>query len=128
MRMCSVLSKRQFSVMRHTGLGSDLLPPVLVHVNHLIGWKLNGTASPLYVHTIPELCRLSASEARTLDTSRCFLSCRYYEWDNWRELIWEPGWSMHITDEPTLEAIVQGSLLMEEISSRAEPVSIEEGL
>ncbi|AIO02458.1 hypothetical protein LPMP_353210 [Leishmania panamensis] len=86
--------------------------PLLLHTNHLIGWKLNDAspAFPVYAHTIAELQRLRSSDVAALRPQHCLIANEYCEWDNWREVLGEPGWDLFSADDATVERLLQDGL------------------
>ncbi|KEG10599.1 hypothetical protein DQ04_03521030 [Trypanosoma grayi] len=92
---------------------------MVVHKNHLIGWCLNGSAAPLYAHTIDELARLRPARLKTLSPENALVCGTYYEWDNWREVAREPGWSWHLADEHVTDGLVNGQMTFDELRRAA---------
>lgn len=115
-----------------SGLGSFVAAgPLLLHANHLVAWKLarpgaRTAASPLYAHSLAELARLSAREARTLDPHRCLLGCRWFEWDSWRQLVREPGWALAYADDAVLGAALGGEIAPAEVPLHAIKIELED--
>ncbi|KAK7196159.1 hypothetical protein NESM_000550900 [Novymonas esmeraldas] len=87
-------------------------PPLLLHTNHLIGWKLNdaSAAFPVYAHTLVELQRLRSRDVATLQPQHCLIASEYCEWDNWREVLGEPGWDFFSADDVAVERLLRGGL------------------
>ncbi|CCW69308.1 unnamed protein product [Phytomonas sp. Hart1] len=93
-------------------------PQLLLHTNHLIAYHLKSkTVFPAYVHSLRELSTLSSRVVRTLDPQQCVLCGRYFEWDNWREVILEPGWETFLAQEDAIEDVVCGRVNIDEIFS-----------
>ncbi|PWU92166.1 hypothetical protein TcG_06273 [Trypanosoma cruzi] len=98
-------------------------PPMVVHKNQLIGWCLGGKAAPLYAHTIDELARLKPGRIKTLSPENAFVCVNYYEWDDWREVSMEPGWSWHHADEHVANGLVSGQLSPDDLHNLAVEVA-----
>lgn len=83
--------------------------PLILHANHLIGWKLNRAAPafPLYAHTLTELQQLGGREVATLQPHDCLVADAYSEWDNWREVLCEPGWDFFSASDDAVQRIVR---------------------
>ncbi|KAH9598158.1 hypothetical protein LSM04_005310 [Trypanosoma melophagium] len=97
--------------------------PVVVHKNHLIGWCLDGAPATLYAHTIDDLARLKPARLKTLSPENAFVCGTYYEWDNWREVSMEPGWSWHVANEDIANSLVHGQINFDEVHKLALEVS-----
>ncbi|KAG5464891.1 hypothetical protein LSCM4_00337 [Leishmania orientalis] len=97
--------------------------PLLLHTNHLIGWRLNDAspAFPVYAHTIAELQQLRSSDVAALQPQRCLIASEYCEWDNWREVLGEPGWDFLSADDGAVERLLQNGVAVPTIEE-------EEGL
>ncbi|KAG5490199.1 hypothetical protein JKF63_00318 [Porcisia hertigi] len=91
--------------------------PLLLHTNHLIGWKLNDAspAFPMYAHTIDELQQLRSRDIAALQPRRCLVASEYCEWDNWREVLGEPGWDFFSADDNVVERLLQDGLAVSTI-------------
>lgn len=87
-------------------------PPVLLHTNHLVGWKLNdaSAAFPVYAHTLAELQRLRSRDMATLQPRHCLLAAEYCKWDNWREVLGEPGWDAFAAEDGAVERLLRDGL------------------
>lgn len=87
-------------------------PPLIVHANHLLAWKLNQSAAafPLYAHTLAELQQLRRRELLTLQPGNCLVATAYSEWDNWREAVREPGWDVFSASDETLEQLLSNGV------------------
>lgn len=83
--------------------------PLILHANHLIGWKLNRAAPafPLYAHTLTELQQLGGREVATLQPHDCLVADAFSEWDNWREVLCEPGWDFFSASDDAVQRIVR---------------------
>ncbi|CCW65638.1 unnamed protein product [Phytomonas sp. EM1] len=98
-------------------------PTLVLHNNHLIAYQLKSKAAlPAYAHSIRELSTLSSDKLGTLNPRQCVLCHRYFEWDNWREVIGEPGWEALIAHEEAIKDVVCGRVDIDTISSLARKV------
>ncbi|EAN79898.1 uncharacterized protein TEOVI_000089900 [Trypanosoma equiperdum] len=123
----SVVSKRKIvRVMKHlhslpfrVAGSSPLRPPMVVHKNHLVGWRIDGKAAPLYAHTLDQLAKLKPTQFKTIEPKNAFICRTYYEWDNWKEVSMEPGWTWHHVDEEIANNILDGTLTFDGLRATA---------
>ncbi|ORC91489.1 uncharacterized protein TM35_000064940 [Trypanosoma theileri] len=97
--------------------------PIVVHKNHLIGWCLDGAPATLYAHTIDELAKLKPARFKTLSPENAFVCGTYYEWDNWREVSMEPGWTWHVANEDIANSLVHGQVNLDQLQKVSLEVS-----
>ncbi|GET93395.1 hypothetical protein, conserved [Leishmania tarentolae] len=135
--LASYLQRRGFSTIppaaTEAPLSSSQLRPVrvsmplLLHTNHLIGWKLNDAspAFPVYAHSLSELQRLRSKDVAALKPQHCLIASEYCEWDNWREVLGEPGWDLFSADEDTVERLLQEGLAFSSVEEKGlHPVEV----
>ncbi|KPI84905.1 hypothetical protein ABL78_6030 [Leptomonas seymouri] len=111
--LASYLQQRGFeTILTAPRLFAESQAPLVLHANHYIGWKLNrdAPAFPLYAHTLAELRQLRGKEMMTLQPQDCLVSCTYSEWDNWREVLGEPGWHFFSTSDDVVERMVHNGI------------------
>lgn len=105
------LVKRGFDAVGESMTSSGFArPPLVVHTNHLVAWRLGQRASPLYAHSIRELLRLGRREMATLQPTQSFVCHRYYEWDCIQEVLREPGWEAYVAEENVIAGLVTGTV------------------
>ncbi|KAG5464155.1 hypothetical protein LSCM1_00335 [Leishmania martiniquensis] len=131
--LASYFQRRGFAMIRPAATEAPWPPPafrraqrpgtLLLHTNHLIGWKLNDAspAFPVYAHTIAELQRLRSSDVASLQPQHCLIAGEYCEWDNWREVLREPGWDFVGADDGAVERLLRDDVAVHTIEE-------EEGL
>nr|CCC95521.1 unnamed protein product [Trypanosoma congolense IL3000] len=118
-RVIQHLQSHPFRVAGH----APLCLPMVVHKNHLIGWYIDGSAAPLYAHSLDQLSQLKPTQLSTISPDNAFICQTYYEWDNWREVSMEPGWSWHRVDEGVANGILYGNLTFEQLRISAAEAS-----
>jgi hypothetical protein len=112
-RLASYLQRRGFeTVPTAPRLLAVPRTPLLLHANHFIGWKLSRSvpAFPLYAHTLDELQQLRGKEMAALQPRDCLVLEAYSEWDNWREVLCEPGWDFFNASDDAVERMVRDGI------------------
>lgn len=129
--LASYLQRRGFATIRPVATDTHSSPsqfrpvqrsmPLLLHTSHLIGWKLNDAspAFPVYAHTLAELQQLRSSDVAALKPQHCLIANEYCEWDNWREVLGEPGWDLFSADEDAVERLLQDGLAISALEEEA---------
>lgn len=103
-------------------------PPLILHTNHLIGWKLNRNAAaafPLYAHTLGELQQLRKRELMALRPHACLVAHTYSEWDNWREVLCEPGWDFFGASDDAVERMLRDGVTAPLVDEEGDVCKVE---
>ncbi|CAD2212825.1 hypothetical protein AGDE_09442 [Angomonas deanei] len=122
-RLCKLhqyLTQQRFSLLTETPV--VLSDALLLHTNHLVGYKLNTRTATLYAHTLREIASLPLADQHLLRSTSSVVAAPLWEWDSWKEVLGEPAWDLYYGGGEVLEAILAGEISTQHIRQHAREV------